>query len=111
MELHRFLAYVQETGDLFVGASLSEQLNNVPLSRGHFRKELSRPGFSLDPIHSPQFGCQIGLAMQNLVNRFLQFLSSRVFQHEPDWAESESCSRKIWVVMHRQEDELDLGSL
>jgi hypothetical protein len=111
MEFHRFLAYGQETGDLFVGSPLSQQLNNFPLSRGHFHRELSRPSLALKPIHSSQSGCQVRLATQYMVNRLLQLLSSRMFQHEPDWTEFNSCSCKIWVIMHRQEDEPDVGSL
>jgi hypothetical protein len=42
VELRSFLTYGQETGDLLHGSRLTEQLNNAPLSRGHFLRDSFR---------------------------------------------------------------------
>ena len=36
VELHSFLAFVQDTGDFLAGSPLREQLNHIPLPWGHF---------------------------------------------------------------------------
>ena len=56
VELHSLLAQVQETGDLLHGSPLTEQLNNLLLSRGHFLRELPCSGFRFNPVFSSQLG-------------------------------------------------------
>jgi hypothetical protein len=48
--------------------------------------------------------------MQDTTDCLLQLLSGRVFQNKPDWAKFKGGGSEIWVVVHRQKDELDLGA-
>src|SRR5580704_10153253 len=69
MKLDSLLAQFQEPSDLLHPTSFSQQLHHFSLSWGYFFRVLSRPGFRLDPIHRPQPGCNVGLAMQYVINR------------------------------------------
>src|SRR5277367_3958533 len=99
------------TSNLFDGATLCEQLDNIALPFRQGLGKLLHASLPHDPIVSPEPGGDVALIAQHVLDRRQQLPCRRVLENESYLSQFQGGRRKIRVVLHGQENKFDVWSL